>query len=113
MVVVNNPPVARNDAYTAAANRTLEVDGPAGVLANDSDADNHPLTANLVSGPSDGDVTLNDDGSFTYRPDPDFQGEDSFTYRANDGRENSGLATVFLTVEPVGNLTWLLFLLED
>jgi len=37
-----------------------------------------------VSGPSNGSLTLNTDGSFSYAPSLNFNGTDSFTYRAND-----------------------------
>ncbi|MFA9566423.1 MAG: gamma-glutamyl-gamma-aminobutyrate hydrolase family protein, partial [Acidimicrobiales bacterium] len=37
-----------------------------GVLANDSDLEGNPLTAVLVSGPSNGTLSLNADGSFSY-----------------------------------------------
>ena len=44
-----------------------------------------PLTAVLVSGPAHGTLTLNADGSFTYTPTANYNGPDSFTYKANDG----------------------------
>ena len=46
-----------------------------------------------------GTVTLNDDGSFVYRPDPDFNREDSFQYVANDGTADSNVATVTITAK--------------
>ena len=58
----------------------------AGVLANDTDADsNATLEAVLVDAPTHGTLTLADDGSFDYDPDPDYQGPDSFAYYADDG----------------------------
>ena len=56
-----------------------------GVLANDTDVDGATLTAVLVTGPAHGTLALNADGSFTYTPAANFNGADSFTYRANDG----------------------------
>jgi VCBS repeat-containing protein len=56
------------------------------------------LSAVRVSGPSHGTLTLNPNGSFTYRPDDNFNGSDSFAYRANDGTVESNQATVTLTV---------------
>ena len=56
------------------------------MLGNDADPDGeHALTAVLVSGPAHGTLTLNADGSFTYTPDANYSGPDSFTYRASDG----------------------------
>src|SRR5204862_307510 len=74
-----------------------------GVLANDTDVENSPLTAVLVSGPSQGALTLSSDGSFTYTPNADYNGADSFTYMANDGQANSNVATVSLTVNAVND----------
>ena len=42
-------------------------------------------TAVLVSGPTHGTLTLNADGTFTYTPAANYNGADSFTYKANDG----------------------------
>ncbi len=83
--------------YHAALNR------PAGVLANDADADGDPLTANLVTGPAHGTLmSFGADGSFAYTPAPGFFGTDQFTYRSNDGKANSNLATVTIAVKQTG-----------
>mgnify|MGYP005847448193 CR=1 FL=1 len=95
----NTPPGAGDDAYNVAVNETLTISAP-GVLSNDNDADGDPLTANLVTGPANGALTLNADGSFTYSPNPDFNGVDAFTYQASDGAEFSNVATVTITVGP-------------
>ena len=55
------------------------------MLANDTDVDGDTLTAVLVTGPAHGTLTLNADGSFTYTPTANYNGTDSFTYKANDG----------------------------
>ena len=73
------------------------------VLANDTDADGNPLTAILVSPPSNGSVALSADGTFTYSPTTNFFGADSFTYKANDGFTDSNVATVTMTVNPVND----------
>jgi VCBS repeat-containing protein len=98
---INDAPVAVDDAYTTDEDTTLNVPAP-GVLSNDSDVDDDLLTAALDGGPTNGTLTLNSDGSFTYVPDPGFIGADSFTYRANDGTADSNVATVSLTVNAVG-----------
>ena len=51
-----------------------------------------------MTGPANGSLTLNADGSFTYTPNADFLGSDSFTYRASDGTASSEVATVSITV---------------
>ena len=93
----NTPPVANDDAYTVTQDTPLAVPAP-GVLANDSDADGDALTASLVTGPSNGGLILNPDGSFDYTPNAGFFGTDSFTYVANDAQADSNVATVTITV---------------
>ena len=73
------------------------------MLSNDTDVDSPTLTAALVSGPAHGTLTLNADGSFTYTPDANFNGTDSFTYKASDGLADSNVATVTITVNAVND----------
>ncbi len=102
VTTVNDPPAAGNDSYTTAEDTPLTVSAP-GVLGNDTDVDGDPLTAVLVSGPSHGTLTLNSTGGFTYTPAANYNGSDSFTYKANDGQADSNVATVSLTVTPVND----------
>jgi VCBS repeat-containing protein len=102
VVKVNQPPVAVNDSYSTNEDAPLTTGAP-GVLANDTDPDNDPLTAVLISGPSHGTLTLNADGSFTYTPNLNYNGIDSFTYKANDAELDSNVATVNITVNPVND----------
>jgi VCBS repeat-containing protein len=95
--VTNRAPTAAPDAYSTAEDTPLTMATP-GVLANDSDPDGDPLTAVPASPPSHGSLTLNADGSFTYTPTADFNGTDSFTYRASDGSLSSNPTTVTITV---------------
>ena len=85
------------DSYQTDLDVTLVVTAP-GVLDNDSDAEGDPLTAVLDTDVSDGTLTLNADGSFTYVPDTGFVGTDSFTYHANDGTADSNIVTVTIEV---------------
>jgi VCBS repeat-containing protein len=97
MAEPNQAPVGTNDAYTVAENEALIVPAP-GVLANDSDPDADPLTAVLVTGPAHGQLSLAANGSFTYTPDTNFTGLDTFTYQAYDGLDTSDPVTVTITV---------------
>jgi len=99
---VNDPPTAVDDNYITDEDTALNVAAP-GVLTNDSDPENDPLTAVLVSDVSNGSLSLNADGSFDYTPNANFNGSDSFTYTANDGTTDSNVATVSLTVTPVND----------
>ena len=101
--VGGSAPVADNDAYSVDEDNVLTVDAASGVLLGDTDAEGDALSAVLVTGPAHGALSLNADGSFTYTPEKDFNGTDSFTYRANDGSSDSDVATVELTVAPVND----------
>ena len=101
---VNDRPVAENDTYTVTEGGTLINDAAAGVLVNDRDADGNPLTAVLVSGPVNGELTLFPDGSFDYRHNGTEPAFDSFTYRANDGTVNSNnIGVVTIAITPVND----------
>jgi VCBS repeat-containing protein len=100
--IPNTAPTAENESFITNED-TPRIVGEPGVLANDRDVDGDALTAELVSTTSNGDLTLNNDGSFTYDPDDDFNGSDSFTYKANDGTADSTPATVIITVASVND----------
>ena len=97
---VNTPPVAVADTYAVDQDKVLTIAAP-GVLANDTDADNDTLTAILVGTTSNGTLTLNADGSFVYTPRDGYYGTDTFTYKANDGKADSNVVTVTITVKKV------------
>lgn len=73
-------PLAAADSYPALEDTLLDVPVAAGLLLNDTllppDAE-----VELVAGPSAGVLNLNVDGSFSYDPNLNFTGTDSFTYR--------------------------------
>jgi uncharacterized protein (TIGR01370 family) len=96
--VINTAPVAAADLYNVAHDKAFVVGTAQGVLRNDTDANGNKLTAITVSGPSHGTVVLKSDGSFTYTPTTGFSGEDSFSYKANDGKADSNVVTVKLNV---------------
>ncbi len=102
-ITANQPPVASNDSYSTTQNTALTLAAP-GVLGNDTDPEGATLTAQLVTGPSHGTITLNSDGSFTYTPLAGYVGSDSFTYRASDGTTNSNTATVTISITSTGNV---------
>ncbi len=97
-----------NDAPTTRdATRTIQEDSPGligGVVREDPD-DNDVLTVILIDGPAHAaffefDPVL---ASYTYVPEADFNGTDSFTYKANDGRVDSNISTVTFNVTPVND----------
>jgi hypothetical protein len=92
------PPVANDDSYSTDEDTMLNEAAP-GVLANDTAYGDGSLTAVLDTNPSHGSLTaFNNDGSFTYQPDGNYCGPDSFTYYANDGLADSNVATVDIQV---------------
>jgi VCBS repeat-containing protein len=99
---VNDPPAASSDAYETGEDAPLAIAAP-GVLANDADVENNPLVAVLDAGPINGTLTIEPDGSFTYTPHADFSGPDSFTYHADDGEDDSSVATVTIYVGAVND----------
>ena len=99
---VNDVPIAAGDTYDVDEDGTLSIASP-GVLGNDTDFDNDPLTAVLATGPAHGTLSLNANGSFTYTPNPNYNGADSFTYRASDGIATSDPATVAIAVRAIND----------
>ena len=73
ITAVNDIPVAANDIYTTPVNVPLAVAGP-GVLLNDTDVENDPLTAVLDAAPLHGTLDLDANGAFLYTPAPHFVG---------------------------------------
>ena len=72
-------PEANDDGYDTLEDGDLVVESTFGLLSNDS-SDGGSLAAILKTGPENGSIVLGADGAFTYTPDPNFSGIDSFTY---------------------------------
>ncbi|HIF9311390.1 TPA: tandem-95 repeat protein, partial [Photobacterium damselae] len=101
-VTVNVTPV--NDAPVGedVSAETQEETAVTGQLtATDVDGDN--LTFKPGSDPTNGQVTVNPDGSWEYVPNPDFNGEDSFTVVVDDGNGGTDTITVTVNVTPVND----------
>jgi len=93
---VNDTPIAENQ------NTTLDEDTSIDILLSGRDGDGDPMTYIIVSPPSHG--TLAGLGANkTYTPAANYHGSDSFTFRVNDGKMDSGPATVSITVRPVND----------
>ena len=95
----SDTPATHNDNYEVSHGQTLLVGFGSGVLANDADPNGDWLSVELVAGPQDGTLTLNDDGSFEYETENDtFIGSATFTYKASDGENESAVTTVTVDV---------------
>lgn len=99
----NAAPVVFDDVFALNEGEFLEVASP-GILGNDTDGDGDSLFASVSEGPSNGFASVNLDGSFSYSPNPDFNGEDQFTYRAFDlhGPSDDN-ATVTIIINPLND----------
>lgn len=101
---VNDAPVAVDDNYSVRFDQSLEISNTNGILQNDYDIDSGTLSAiQLVGsnqGPTNGTVTVQANGSFTYTPNTGFRGNDYFTYRAYDGVSFSQPVKVNLRISP-------------
>ncbi|HEX3128889.1 MAG TPA: CARDB domain-containing protein, partial [Thermoanaerobaculia bacterium] len=81
---LRNAPEAGDDTATTPEDTAVEID----LFANDSDANNDPLTLTEVTQPAQGTVTVitpGNAGHVSYAPAANFHGTDTFTYKANDG----------------------------
>ncbi|PPC84534.1 MAG: hypothetical protein CTY31_13745 [Hyphomicrobium sp.] len=103
-----------NDSFTVSEDTPLIGDVTPGTPSQDSDVDGDSLTVvdadgdllngiTPVVGPTNGTLVLNANGTFTYTPNANFHGSDSFTYRITDGNGTFSNATVSLTILPVND----------
>jgi len=90
---VNKPPIAEPLRVTT------KEETPTSITLAGSDEDNDPLTYSIVTEPSHGRLT-GTVSHFIYRPELDFNGQDSFTFDVSDGKVDSAAATVSITVTP-------------
>lgn len=97
IIPVNDPPLANDDSVT-----TLE-DTPVAITLTGSDAEGDGLTFSVVTGPDHG-VLEGAVPDLSYTPNPGFSGSDCFTFVANDGQDDSNLATVSITVAPAATI---------
>jgi VCBS repeat-containing protein len=66
-----------------------------------TDVNKAKLTASVVTGPANGTLTINSNGTWTYKPNQYFFGTDTFTYQVSDGTDESNVATVSITVNKI------------
>jgi uncharacterized repeat protein (TIGR01451 family) len=99
---VPDDPVAVDDTATTNEDTAVAID----ILANDGDVDDDldPTSVTIVSGPSNGTVTVDPvSGLLTYTPDPEFNGPDGLTYEVCDDRPVCVTAEVAITVQAVND----------
>ncbi|MFE3835667.1 Hint domain-containing protein [Pseudogemmobacter sonorensis] len=91
-------PVANPDTAETDEDVPVVID----VLANDTDPQDDPLRV-ISATASNGEVTVNPDGTLTYTPNPDWNGEDVIEYTIEDPDGNTASSTVVVTVHPVND----------
>ena len=101
--LANDVPVAADDNYSV--NEDQKITGS--VLGNDDLSEDVGGT-NIVTiaegdGPDNGTLVMSEAGVFVYTPEPDFFGQDTFTYTLTDASGDTSTATVTLNVVGVND----------
>ncbi|MDR7208075.1 tandem-95 repeat protein, partial [Priestia megaterium] len=97
VIPVNDPPITSNVSFTIAEDSTLINQ----IVAVDPDGDS--LTFSLQAAPGNGVAAVNADGTFSYQPNPNFNGTDQFTVLVSDGQGGTAVSTVTVIVTPVND----------
>ncbi|HVI89161.1 MAG TPA: Ig-like domain-containing protein [Dongiaceae bacterium] len=97
VAAVNHPPTTTGQSVSGNEDTPI----PGQLTASDVDGDTLSYVLALNGGPAHGTVTINSDGSYSYTPAADYNGQDSFTYQVSDGHGGTATAAVSLTVNPV------------
>ncbi len=101
---VNDPPVANDDSFSGEEDSPITFTAQ-DLLGNDTDADGDTLTITSFEQPDNGTITDNGDGTFTFTPDADWNGQTDFNYTITDGNGGTSTATVTIDVEGVAEPT--------
>ncbi|TDL30254.1 tandem-95 repeat protein, partial [Jeotgalibacillus sp. S-D1] len=98
VAAVNDLPVSKNTAIKA-----VEDTVATGKLSAATDVDGDKLTYTLADKAANGSVVVNADGSYSYTPNKDFFGTDSFTYTISDGKGGVITQKASVTVQGVND----------
>ena len=94
---VNDAPVATARSLSSAE------DTPIAITLAATDVDSTTLTYRITSLPQNGKVSATNSRTLTYTPNLNFNGQDSFSFVANDGSLDSAPALVNLTLKPIND----------
>lgn len=98
---INTAPTAGDDSYEITLGETLTLSKP-GVLVNDTDGDDDPLTAKLITEPAEGKLELKANGAFSYDSGEATPGTYQFTYEVSDGEATTkATGTIVVTAPPL------------
>ncbi len=92
---VNDAPIANNQSVTT------NEDVAKAITLTGSDAEGSLLTYSIVTPPTNGSLSAVSGSGVTYTPNANYNGLDSFTFRSNDGTEDSNVAIVLITISAV------------
>ena len=96
VTAVNDPPVVSGSSVTTAKNT------PVVITLTGSDVDGDALTYAVVTQPAHGTLS-GQPPNLTYTPQPNYNGPDSFTFKANDGTVDSSVAAMSITVTAINS----------
>ncbi|MBU2482098.1 MAG: cadherin-like domain-containing protein, partial [Proteobacteria bacterium] len=96
VIVKNSPPIANSQSISTNEDNELSI------TLGGSDIDNDPLTYEILNSPSSGSLS-GTSPNLIYTPDENFNGEDSFTFKVNDGQIDSEPATISIIVNPIND----------
>ncbi len=103
---LNDAPIGVDDSDSTDEDTPLLIDS-ADLLSNDTDVDLDSLMITGFTQPANGGLVDNLDGTYTYTPNANFHGTDSFSYTVEDGNGGSDTANVGITVNAiVDTLHW-------
>jgi len=98
LVTANTAPTASNDTINITENRIYS-----GSLPHATDVNGDPVSYSLGSDATLGKVVVSSNGNFSYTPDPNQFGTDSFTFTVSDGNGGSNTYTVTVNIEAANN----------
>ncbi|MFK5958265.1 MAG: tandem-95 repeat protein, partial [Lutibacter sp.] len=99
IVTVKSNPIAFDDSDSTLEDTSVTTQ----VLSNDTDCDNNINSQSVtqVSAPNHGSIVINSDGTITYTPNPDYNGNDSYEYSVCDLDGNCETAVVTIQVNGI------------
>jgi hypothetical protein len=93
---LNHPPIASDQSVNTDEDKPVSIT----LIATDEDGDS--LTYSIVANPANGSLT-GTPPNVTYTPNTNYNGADTFTFKANDGKTDSNIATVSITINSVND----------
>jgi len=96
---VNDPPISYSSTLETGRGQPLQLTLQA------SDIDNDPLTYEITSPPTSGEITTIALGIVEYQPKTDFIGTDSFEFQVSDGTDTSNTAIVSIVIGTISAVT--------